>query len=169
MEHKLSSSSSSSPLVAEEQKLKSNDELLLSTPQAKLSSNPRFYFFQNCWCPTPLVPNVISFQEHFKAHDQDIILASKPKSGTVWLKALVFSIVNRARFTVSKTPKLTSNPHELIPFFEINLYKKNEIQICLPCHLQDFLQPTSLMHPYQNPSSSLNVQLSIFAATLLIP
>ncbi|PON38283.1 Sulfotransferase domain containing protein [Parasponia andersonii] len=82
-------------------------------------------FYQGFWCPSKIVPNIISFQNHFKSHDQDIILASKPKSGTTWLKALLFSIVNRASTSISNTPLLRSNPHELVPFFEFTLYANN--------------------------------------------
>ncbi|KAL5544280.1 hypothetical protein UlMin_008064 [Ulmus minor] len=83
-------------------------------------------FYQGFWCPSHLVPNVISFQTHFKALDQDIIIASKPKSGTTWLKALLFSIMNRSLYTCSNTPLLTSNPHQLVPFLEFTLYNKKK-------------------------------------------
>lgn len=78
--------------------------------------------YQGFWYPSRIVPNVISFQKHFRARDDDIILASKPKSGTTWLKALVFSIVNRTRYTPSDTPVLVSNPHQLVPFIEFTLF-----------------------------------------------
>lgn len=78
--------------------------------------------YQGFWYPSRIVPNVISFQTHFRARDDDIILASKPKSGTTWLKALVFSIVNRTCYTPSNTPLLASNPHQLVPFIEFTLF-----------------------------------------------
>lgn len=59
------------------------------------------------------------------SHDSDIIVASKPKSGTTWLKALVFSIINRDRYTPSNTPLLTQNPHQLVPFLELKVYDQN--------------------------------------------
>ena len=78
--------------------------------------------YQGFWSPSRIVPNIIAFQKYFQPHNQDIILASYPKSGTTWLKALLFSIVNRTRYTPSNTPLLTSNPHQLLPFFEFTLY-----------------------------------------------
>ncbi|KAH7536714.1 hypothetical protein FEM48_Zijuj03G0015600 [Ziziphus jujuba var. spinosa] len=62
-----------------------------------------------------------------QAHDQDILLASMPKSGITWLKALVFSIVNRAKYDPSTSHLLASNSHELVPFVEFTLYDKNKI------------------------------------------
>ncbi|XP_048139512.1 cytosolic sulfotransferase 15-like [Rhodamnia argentea] len=92
------------------------DELIASLPISKGLVRPVRSLYQNFWCPTYLLPNVIAFQRHFEAKDKDILLVSHPKSGTTWLKALVFSVVNRSRFNISNTPLLTSNPHEVVPF-----------------------------------------------------
>ncbi|PPR94064.1 hypothetical protein GOBAR_AA26607 [Gossypium barbadense] len=64
--------------------------------------------FQGFWIPSRSVPtsSIIAFQKYFQALDDDIIVVSKPKSGTTWLKALVFSIVN-------------------LPYLDIHLYKEN--------------------------------------------
>ncbi|MFQ6640215.1 hypothetical protein Gotur_014691 [Gossypium turneri] len=83
--------------------------------------------FQGFWIPSPRVPtsSIISFQKYYQALDDDIIVASKPKAGTTWLKALVFTIVNRHSYTLSNTPLNSANPHQLIPFFEFKLYREN--------------------------------------------
>ncbi|KAK1374109.1 hypothetical protein POM88_030302 [Heracleum sosnowskyi] len=67
--------------------------------------------------------------EHLYLHKaNDIIVASIPKTGTTWLKALTFSIVNRHSFSLQKKhPLLTSNPHDLVPFLEYNLYANNNV------------------------------------------
>ncbi|MBA0696826.1 hypothetical protein Goari_003350, partial [Gossypium aridum] len=83
---------------------------------------PNFTYFQGFWCRFELVPNITSFQNHFQALDADIVLASKPKTGTTWLKALAFSILNRHRFPLSNSPLASSNPHDLVPYFEMTLY-----------------------------------------------
>ncbi|KAI4332925.1 hypothetical protein L6164_017794 [Bauhinia variegata] len=116
----------SSSLVLEEhgQEFK---EWLASLPKAKSFSPSGITLYQDFWCPTRLLQNVISFQNHFHAHDHDIILASKPKSGTTWLKAIIFSIVNRTQFTLTNTPLLTKVSHELVPFFEAEVYRNNAI------------------------------------------
>ncbi|PIA59982.1 LOW QUALITY PROTEIN: hypothetical protein AQUCO_00400693v1 [Aquilegia coerulea] len=58
--------------------------------------------------------------------DTDIFIITTPKSGTVWLKALSFAIVNRSNYTPSTNPLLTTNPPYTIPFFEIQLYHYNQ-------------------------------------------
>ncbi|XP_062099627.1 cytosolic sulfotransferase 15-like [Humulus lupulus] len=118
----------SNELHGYEDQNKEKESFLSQLPKTKgwLGSSSTLCLYQNFWCPPTIVPNIISFQEHFQALDQDIILASKPKSGTTWLKALLFSIINRANTTLSNTPLLSSNPHELVPFFEFNLYANNQ-------------------------------------------
>ncbi|KAH1084290.1 hypothetical protein J1N35_024051 [Gossypium stocksii] len=96
-----------------------------STPNLIAKSNPNITQFQGFSVPSHFVSGIISFQKHFQALDDDIIIATKPKSGTTWLKALVFSIVNRHRFTLSNTPLNFANPHQLVPYFDLNLYKEN--------------------------------------------
>lgn len=123
MDHSISHQGSNKLCDVQDQ----DQELFLSKlPKTKgwLGSSD-LSLYQNFWCPSTLVPNIISFQKHFQAHDQDIILASKPKSGTTWLKALLFAIVNRTNSNLSDTPLLNSNPHELVPFFEFTLYANN--------------------------------------------
>ncbi|KAA8548439.1 hypothetical protein F0562_000123 [Nyssa sinensis] len=44
---------------------------------------------------------------------------------TTWLKALAFAIANRKDYPLSQSPLLTSNPHELVPFFEFDIYHEN--------------------------------------------
>ncbi|KAE9456105.1 hypothetical protein C3L33_11988, partial [Rhododendron williamsianum] len=63
-------------------------------------------------------------QEHFQARSTDVFLISTPKSGTTWLKALIFAIVKRNCYTNSTHPLLTTNPHECIPFLECRLFKE---------------------------------------------
>lgn len=69
-----------------------------------------------------LLEGVTNAQQYFKARPDDILLTSYPKSGTTWLKALVFAIINRAAFDHSSHPLLTSNPHGCVPFLEFDLF-----------------------------------------------
>ncbi|XVF24519.1 hypothetical protein REPUB_Repub13aG0135100 [Reevesia pubescens] len=99
-----------------------------SSHHSQTQNSPIIYtLFQGFWHLPHLIPNIISFQKHFQAHDDDIIIASKPKSGTTWLKALVFTIVNRTRYALSDIPLNTSNPHDLVPCFEFDIYKQNQV------------------------------------------
>ncbi|XP_028789035.1 cytosolic sulfotransferase 8-like [Neltuma alba] len=64
------------------------------------------------------------FSKALPSKDGDIIITSLPKSGTTWLKALIFAIVNRNHFSPSQNhPLLISNAHDLVPHLEFNLYE----------------------------------------------
>ncbi|KAK1374110.1 Sulfotransferase [Heracleum sosnowskyi] len=103
-------------------------EFLLTLPRNKGWRTRNLYLFQGFWCQAKEIHAILSFQQHFQAQAKDIIVASIPKTGTTWLKALTFSIVNRHLFTLQKEhPLLTSNPHDLVPFLEYNLYANNNI------------------------------------------
>ncbi|WVZ67328.1 hypothetical protein U9M48_016424, partial [Paspalum notatum var. saurae] len=57
----------------------------------------------------------------FKPRHDDIILASNPKCGTTWMKALAFTITNRSRYEFGNNhPLLSRHPQELVPFMEIH-------------------------------------------------
>ncbi|KAG5249841.1 cytosolic sulfotransferase [Salix suchowensis] len=85
------------------------------------------YFYKGVWYPAFAIRGAISFQQHFIARDTDIILASMPKSGTTWLKALAFSVVNRNIYSPTESPLLTTPPHDLVRFFEMDLYSKSQL------------------------------------------
>ncbi|KAM7511304.1 hypothetical protein LguiB_010179 [Lonicera macranthoides] len=93
-------------------------------PQVRSFDGRKLSFYDGFWVISSYTGSIISFQSHFKAHNTDLILASSLKSGTTWLKALTFSIVNRTKYSLFESPLLTANPHELVPNLEINLYGK---------------------------------------------
>ncbi|KAL2892669.1 Cytosolic sulfotransferase 15 [Bienertia sinuspersici] len=82
--------------------------------------------YQNFWCRTFWLKDIIHFQKHFKAQNSDIILATQPKNGTTWLKSLLFTIVNRSnpdhQPLNKNSPLLSHNPHELVYFLEHGVY-----------------------------------------------
>ncbi|XP_022744281.1 cytosolic sulfotransferase 15-like [Durio zibethinus] len=101
-------------------------ELVQTLPKERNWINAdHLYFYQGFWCPSGALKAVISFQKHFQAHDTDIIVISFPKCGTTWLKALTFSVVNRNQFAREENPLFRSGPHQLIRFFEYDLYLEN--------------------------------------------
>ena len=53
------------------------------------------YNYQGFWTSPRLIQGVIACQQQFQAQTSDIILVTTPKSGTTWLKTLLFSLVNR--------------------------------------------------------------------------
>ncbi|KAM7507748.1 hypothetical protein LguiA_018201 [Lonicera macranthoides] len=78
------------------------------------------------WCPTTTMKAMASVQKHFQSQDTDILVATAIKSGTTWLKAITFSIMNRAKYSHSKSPLLTTSPHGLFPSLELDLYFRDE-------------------------------------------
>ncbi|KAJ6944341.1 cytosolic sulfotransferase 15-like [Populus alba x Populus x berolinensis] len=101
-------------------------ELLLTLPSEKsLAGTKSLYLYKGTWLPVSFLRDVDSFQRHFIAQDIDIIVASMPKSGTTWLKALTFSVAKRHIYGPKESPFLTASPHALVPCFETDLYMKD--------------------------------------------
>ncbi|CAH8295808.1 unnamed protein product [Eruca vesicaria subsp. sativa] len=105
-------------------------DMLDSLPKERGWRTRHLYLFQGFWCQAKEIHAIMSFQKHFKPIQNDVILATIPKSGTTWLKALTFAILNRNRFdpvVSDHHPLLTSNPHDLVPFLEYKLYANGEV------------------------------------------
>ncbi|XP_010272734.1 PREDICTED: cytosolic sulfotransferase 8-like [Nelumbo nucifera] len=79
------------------------------------------------YVPNNFLQGVMAVQQHFKARPTDILLTAIPKSGTTWMKALIFSIVNRTHYDFTTHPLLTHNPQDCVPTLETNLYRKTSI------------------------------------------
>ncbi|KAG5606028.1 hypothetical protein H5410_027520 [Solanum commersonii] len=73
--------------------------------------------------------SVIACQQQFQAQDNDIILITSPKSGTVWLKSLLIALVNRNNHPIFEKdhPLLLKNAHDLILFLELDLYADGQV------------------------------------------
>ncbi|ESW05672.1 hypothetical protein PHAVU_011G199900 [Phaseolus vulgaris] len=116
------------------------ENLLLSLPKERGWASRYLYLFQHFWCPSTHIQGVNDFQKNFQAKPSDVLVASFPKSGTTWLKALTFSIINRKRFSSSENhPLLTSNPHELVPFLDF-IFHADNLQQKLS-HLSNMSEP----------------------------
>nr|GLL35442.1 flavonol sulfotransferase-like [Ipomoea trifida] len=97
---------------------KTIDTLIADLPREKgwIDDNKSYmYLYNGFWHSTWAIHGLLALQQHFKPHPNDVLLASYPKSGTTWLKALLFSIVNRATYNHDDImhPLLNSNPHDL--------------------------------------------------------
>ncbi|CAK8561695.1 unnamed protein product [Lathyrus sativus] len=99
-------------------------ELLPTLPLVKGWIESDLYKYQGFWFFPKVLHGVLSCQKHFQAIDTDILLVTFPKSGTTWLKALMFALVNRNKYPNihDDHPLLTKNPHDLVPFWEVGLY-----------------------------------------------
>ncbi|XP_043692819.1 cytosolic sulfotransferase 15-like [Telopea speciosissima] len=102
-------------------------ELLRSLPQEKGWRTAHIYQYQGFWVAGKLIESIIEIQQNFRVRDTDVLLVTTPKSGTVWLKALAFAIMNRNRYSFSENPLLNTNPHELVPFLEHGVFISNKL------------------------------------------
>ncbi|XP_058744532.1 cytosolic sulfotransferase 12-like [Vicia villosa] len=98
-------------------------ELLATLPVEKGWISSHLHQYQGFWFSPKRLQGVLSCQKHFQAFDTDILLITCPKSGTTWLKALTFALINRNKYpnTHSNHPLLTTNPHDLIPYCDKDL------------------------------------------------
>ncbi|CAN7012473.1 unnamed protein product, partial [Brassica oleracea var. botrytis] len=66
-------------------------------------------------------------QSGFQPQATDIILASYPKSGTTWLKALTVTLPERSKNHPSDVDHLLlyENPHGIVPALEIKVYHES--------------------------------------------
>ncbi|KAJ7004979.1 cytosolic sulfotransferase 15-like [Populus alba x Populus x berolinensis] len=123
-------------MITENNNLAETDEiadLLSSLPKEKSWRSGYVYRYQGFWCPEKQIPAVIAFQKHFLAQKTDTILVTMPKSGTTWLKALAFSVMNRAKYTPSCSPLNSVNPHDLVPFSLPDSIKNSGCRIVCLC------------------------------------
>ncbi|KAF7013452.1 hypothetical protein CFC21_027536 [Triticum aestivum] len=75
--------------------------------------------YHNYWFRPWHLERILLVKQAFVPRADDIILATQPKCGTTWLKALAFTITNRSRYGFSDHPLLTHHPQHLVPFIQI--------------------------------------------------
>lgn len=75
------------------------------------------------WLSDPFLKGVAASHTRFNPRPTDVLLASFPKSGTTWLKALAFSALNRTAHPPSSSsahPLHRSSPHDLVGYLELS-------------------------------------------------
>ncbi|KAH8493674.1 hypothetical protein H0E87_020433 [Populus deltoides] len=101
---------------------KNYNEVMYALPKVKGLRGNDYYLYQGFWYSSFFLEGLMSVQEHFNPQSTDIILASSPKTGTTWLKALTFAILTRSRLSGSTySSLLTKMPHDCVPFLEFHL------------------------------------------------
>ncbi|KAM3399879.1 hypothetical protein ACQJBY_005005 [Aegilops geniculata] len=94
------------------------DEFISTLPQRKGWSQPLIQY-KNFWFRGLPLEQILLAQDAFEPRADDIILATQPKCGTTWLKALAFTIINRSHYSFDDHPLLTNHPQRVVPFIEI--------------------------------------------------
>uniref|UniRef100_A0A453SQV9 Sulfotransferase n=1 Tax=Aegilops tauschii subsp. strangulata TaxID=200361 RepID=A0A453SQV9_AEGTS len=94
------------------------ENLLATLPKREGWSTP-LLLYNNCWIRPHCLKDAMAVQDKLKPRPDDIILAAHPKCGTTWLKALLFTVLNRPRYTFTDHPLLTVRPHQLVPFIAL--------------------------------------------------
>ncbi|KAF7146922.1 hypothetical protein RHSIM_Rhsim03G0148900 [Rhododendron simsii] len=94
----------------------------------KLMANTTLLHWKGFWLMPAIIKSAIAIEKQFNPLPSDILLASFPKTGTTWLKALATTILshNSNPKSDSQTDQLqTQNPHELIPYLGMELFGEN--------------------------------------------
>ncbi|KAJ1685342.1 hypothetical protein LUZ63_016732 [Rhynchospora breviuscula] len=107
--------------------------------------------YKGVWMGEKILRGTLVMQQCFKSRPTDIFLASFPKSGTTWLKAMIFSILARANCSLDTHPLRSLNPHQCVPFMEVEFATgRSKIIEVIPSprvmntHLPYFLLPDSI-------------------------
>ena len=79
---------------------------------SKLPVREGMVLYKSYWLWPQTAKRVMLLQDMFKARDDDVILATNPKCGTTWLKALAFTITTRA---LQLRPPQPPSPHPSSP------------------------------------------------------
>ncbi|VAH38399.1 unnamed protein product [Triticum turgidum subsp. durum] len=91
-------------------------EALVATLPTREGWSTPLTLYNKCWLRSHMVRRFMLVRDNFKPRRDDIILATHPKSGTTWLKALAFTISARSRCDLTDSPLLTTNPQRVVPF-----------------------------------------------------
>ncbi|XP_021735569.1 flavonol sulfotransferase-like [Chenopodium quinoa] len=137
-----------------------NDEEKIQEVQNNLPKSPfmgselvQLAKYQNFWYGDMYIQNILKLQRNFVAQDTDLIIGSLMKTGTTWLKALLFAIVKRIHHAVTQSPLLSHHPHEHVHSLE-PLYGEhpshNPNDIPLPRLFSTHLSYTSLPESIKN-------------------
>ncbi|KAJ9560233.1 hypothetical protein OSB04_005393 [Centaurea solstitialis] len=125
------------------------EDLIETLPKGKGWWVEHLYKHNGFWLAPIMVKNRLLLHTYFKSQPSDLFLASFMKSGTTWLKALMFSTINRHRYTISDHHLLRLGPQSTFPLMELEFDPTTDLTH-LPAprlfntHLPLTLLPTSM-------------------------
>ncbi|XP_037471966.1 cytosolic sulfotransferase 5-like [Triticum dicoccoides] len=95
-------------------------EFITSLPSREGWPQPLIQY-KSYWFNRNMLEGVLRARRAFAPRAEDVILATQPKCGTTWLKALAFAVATRSRHGLGAPdhPLLTRHPQHLVPFIEI--------------------------------------------------
>ncbi|KAI3503431.1 hypothetical protein L1887_31872 [Cichorium endivia] len=96
--------------------------LIKTIPNSKGWSGQTLYNYNCFWLTPTILKSNLLLHTYFRSQPTDIVLASVMKSGTTWLKALMFSTLNRHRYSFSDHPLLRHGPHSMLSFMDYESY-----------------------------------------------
>ncbi|KAL6883382.1 hypothetical protein ACP4OV_010796 [Aristida adscensionis] len=84
------------------------------------TKKPWMRCYRATWVAARWVPGIVAIHRSFTPRRGDVVLASPPKCGTTWLKALTFATMARGAHPPAQAghPLLRLNPHDCVPFME---------------------------------------------------
>uniref|UniRef100_A0ACD5WRF4 Uncharacterized protein n=1 Tax=Avena sativa TaxID=4498 RepID=A0ACD5WRF4_AVESA len=96
------------------------EDIVSTLPTAMTFQAKLLYQYQGGWVIYHRIRGLLSFQQRFTPRSGDVLLASPPKCGTTWLKALSFATMARAAYppNAAEHPLLRLNPHDCVPFVD---------------------------------------------------
>nr|GLL18780.1 cytosolic sulfotransferase 5-like [Ipomoea trifida] len=109
--------------------------------------------FNGFWFPgTDNLRRTLKVVDNFKPQSRDVILASFPKTGTTWLKSLLYAITHS-----SSLDSLNHNhPHLLVPSLELLVFAANPAGPAAPSDESGGTRIFNTHIPYQVLSGNLN-------------
>uniref|UniRef100_A0A7N1A041 Sulfotransferase n=1 Tax=Kalanchoe fedtschenkoi TaxID=63787 RepID=A0A7N1A041_KALFE len=98
------------------------DMIISALPTTRKWTQSELKLFQGFWLNNVVMSGLPSLQENFRGKSDHVVLTSYPKSGTTWLKALLFCIMNRSSYSFQViddgNPLVSCNPHVSVSFIE---------------------------------------------------
>ncbi|CAI9091412.1 OLC1v1026443C1 [Oldenlandia corymbosa var. corymbosa] len=91
-------------------------------PKVQYGDNFTLYNWEGFWYAPRHLEAAKSVQSHFKARDDDVILASSLKTGTIWLKALTFCIMGPKISDINEDPLHKNHPAVYVQTLETQTY-----------------------------------------------